>query len=336
MNQETDARKPAVLRHRLVALLSDFEEQLKRDDLRDQVKALVPALHLFQDLGSSLIPDDQASSAQERILYYLQKYPFQVIAGEELAVVSGISEYGRRVRELHVEQGWPIYSGKAAKAMLDAALEDGDEGLFEPRLTDYEIRSMKAYDYVMVGDQDRDAALRWNVANDIRKLDLGMKERLLRYFRRNVGRPVTGEELEYVANSARTWPRRVRELRTEEGWPIATRLSGRPDLPVGSYVLEADRQAEQHDRAISDAVRVAVLERDDFRCRCCGWSPQEEHSDADPRTLLELHHADPHASGGSNDSENLFALCNVHHDEVHRLKLSDRDSFLGWLKRDCG
>ena len=54
-----------------------------------------------------------ASSARERILSYLQASPNQVIEGMELAVISGISEYGRRVRALR-ETGITILTGPEA------------------------------------------------------------------------------------------------------------------------------------------------------------------------------------------------------------------------------
>lgn len=325
---------PEKLRRRLIELLTDFEQRLNEDDLRDQVQALVPAVYILRDLGSSLIPKNDAASARERILYYLRRYPFTVIAGDELAVVSGISEYARRVRELRVEYGWPIYSGITAKEMLEEELTDGTGEIFGPQLTPEVIGEMKMDDYILVGEQDRDAAHRWNVANDIRKLDISIRDRLLKYLRANVAQAVTGEELRYVARGAQSWPRRTRELRTEEGWPVATRNSGRPDLPVGVYVLEADRQSVPHDRNIPDSVRVTVLERDDFKCRCCGWKPSERE-DNDPRTLLELHHIEHHAEGGSNDPENLISLCNVHHDEVHRQKLNEESDFFKWLEESC-
>ena len=74
------------------------------------------------------------------------------------------------------------------------------------------------------------------------------------------------KELSYLANGRTEWARRVRELRTEEGWPIVTKNAGRGDLPVGVYVLEEDRQAYEHDRKIPDDIRVAVLTRDNFSC----------------------------------------------------------------------
>lgn len=95
-------------------------------------------------------------------------------------------------------------------------------------------------------------------------------------------------------------------------------MQGRPDIPLGSYMLEADRQAPAHDRKIPDPVRIEVLRRDAFSCRQrgCGWSRAQASPD-DPRKFLELHHKVEHAQGGKNTVENLVTLCNVHHDEVH-------------------
>lgn len=211
---------PDLIRRKLIELLEDFEERLRDDDLRHQVKALVPAVYLLRDLGSSLVPRDDARSARQRILYYLQRYPFTVISGDELAVVSGISEYARRVRELRVQKGWPIYSGRTMQEILEDELLNHASDVFGDGVADKTIRSMKPDDYILVGEQDRDAAHRWHVANEIRRGGTSIQDRLLAYLRENVGKPVTGEELRYVAD-AQSWPRRTRELRTEEGWPLA-------------------------------------------------------------------------------------------------------------------
>ena len=109
----------------------------------------------------------------------------------------------------------------------------------------------------------------------------------------------------------------MRELRTEEGWPIVTKNAGRGDLPVGVYVLEEDRQAYEHDRKIPDDIRVAVLTRDNFSCVECGWK-RAMLSREDPRNMLELHHKKHHKDGGENTAENLETLCNVCHDKKHR------------------
>jgi len=330
MARKTRLDNPELLRRQLIDLLTDFKQRLKQDNLREQVKSLIPAVYVLRDLGSSLVPGGTTSSARDRILTYLRRFPFTVIAGDELGVVSGISEYARRVRELRVQFGWPIYSGITAREMLSEEDRESRHDLFGPQVHAEAIQAMDVDDYILLGEQDRDAAHRWNVANTVRKLDLSVRDRILTYLRENVGKPVTGEELRYVAKGATEWGRRTRELRTEEGWPVATRSSGRPDLPVGTYILEADRQSQPHDRKIQDVVRVAVLERDDFSCQFCGWNPSQQ-SAGDPRSLLELHHVEHHIEKGSNEQDNLVTLCNVHHDDIHRNDIRGRAAYDTWL-----
>lgn len=298
---------PEVFRKELVTLLANFEEELKKTDLRTKVLSLVPAHHFLQDLGSSLIPKEYASSARERIIYYFRKYPRLIINGNELMVVAGISEYARRVRELRVQLGWPIISGVTAKEMNT---ED------EFPLADMKVSKMLPDDYILLEDnQDRDAAFRWNKANEIKRKKVGVREKILEYMRYNVGEKITGEELRYVANNKSEWARRVRELRTEYGWPVVTKTTGMPDLPIGVYVLAEDRQAPEHDRVIPDHVRRAVLQRDGYKCQECGWH-HEKWNPSDPRHL-EAHHKEQHADGGANKEENLVTLCNICHDKVH-------------------
>lgn len=304
---------PEELRKSLVDLLVNFSEELKRDDLRTKVVALVPAFHELRDLGSSLIPKSEAPSARDRIIAYLRQYPQTVIDGDELMVVSGISEWARRVRELRVQFGWWIYSGVTFKQM---AQNPDDAASFEAMGINPE--KIKPDQYVLMHtEQDRDAALRWNVLNEIRRKKISTKVKIIEYLRKNVGVQVTGEELSYLAGSAKEWARRVRELRTEDGWPIATKNTGREDLPIGVYVLEEDKQAYEHDRKIPDDVRVAVLERDHFRCVRCHWD-RSMISKEDPRKMLELHHKKHHKDGGENTEANLETLCNVCHDKEHR------------------
>lgn len=308
--------RPEELRRELVALLTDFADKLEHEDLRAKVQALVPAFRKLRDLGCSLIPMSDASSARDRILAYLLKYPHQIIDGDELAVISGISEWARRVRELRVEFGWWIYSGYTFADMAAAAENVGDTA----ELSGIEEMHIRPDQYILMrSEQDRDAAFRWNVLNEIRGKKVSVTDKILEYLRRNVGKQVTGEELKYLAGDAKEWARRVRELRTEAGWPIVTRNSGREDLPVGVYLLERDEQAEEHDRNIPDDVRVAVLKRDNFSCTWedCGWNRSMLSPD-DPRKFLELHHITHHRERGANTVENLRTLCNVHHDQLHR------------------
>lgn len=309
------------------ALLDNFLTKLGNDDLREKVRSLIPAFHKLRDLGSSLISRSIASSARGRLEHYLRAYPKILIDADELLVVSGIGEWARRVRELRVQFGWWIYSGVTIREIAEA----------EPELVD-DLRNMLASDplkvhpdqYVLVREeQDRDAAHRWNLLNGIRREPTGVKAKLLKYLRANVGQIITGEELRYLAGDKKEWARRTRELRTEDGWPVYTKMQGRPDIPVGAYLLDEDKQAEPHDRKIEDDVRVEVLERDNHRCTACGWE-RTQIKQGDPRKFLEIHHLEQHAKGGSNEADNLVTLCNVHHDAVHRDDLKYVDG--KWVK----
>lgn len=311
MARRSRQHDPESLRHELVELLTNFESELKKRDLRLKVLSLVSAHTLLRDLGSSLIPKEYASSARDRILHYLQKYPSTVINGNELMVVAGIGEWARRVRELRVQFGWSIVNGVTAKEM-------NKEGEFP--LEHVDVLKMGPDDYVLINEkQDRDAAFRWNKANEIRRKKAGVRDKILEYLRLNVGQQITGEELRYVANNKSEWARRVRELRTEYGWPVVTKTSGIPDLPVGVYVLAEDRQAPEHDRVIPDNVRRAVLQRDDYKCQKCGWH-HDKWNTSDPRHL-EAHHVKQHVLGGANREENLITVCNICHDKIHRNKI---------------
>jgi len=307
MARRSQQKDPESLRKELLELIRNFETELKNDDLRRKVLALVPAHHILRDLGSSLIPET-AASARDRIILYLIKYPRQVIQGDELMVISGIGEWARRVRELRVQFGWNIATGVTAKEMLE-------EGEFD--LSEFGVEKLSPDNYVLLDEnQDKNAAFRWCRANEIRKKKMAVKDKILEFMLDNVGTPVTGEELRYVANDKTEWARRVRELRTEEGWAVATKNMGRPDLAIGVYLLEDTHQAPPHDRKIPDDVRRAVLVRDGYSCQHCAWN-HTKWNKADPRHL-ELHHKVHHAKGGKNTEVNLITLCTVCHDKVHR------------------
>lgn len=278
--------------------------------LRARVQGLVHANLLLRELGAQMLPGGGEMSGKKRILEYLRAHTGAVVAGNELMAVSGISEYARRVRELRVEEGWPILSGVTGREMR-AALSG------ELPLEDLPP-DMRADQYMLQEDRpDLGAARRWQTANRIRRSSGGVQAKLLQFFRENVGQQITSEELRYIAGDKSEWARRTRELRTEEGWPIVTKFTGNPDLPMGVYIMARDEQAPVHDRYIPEIVRREVMERDDWRCRwtSCGWSPTDARRD--PR-FLEVHHVIQHAHGGCNEAGNLVTLCNLHHDEVHR------------------
>jgi len=306
MARRVKAYAPEDLIDELNAKLHSFRVNLKDLSLRQKVLALVEIHYQTRCLGISSVAVNgiDSKAAVERIKVYLQKHVGIVIAGVELEIVSGISEYARRIRELRVEHGFPILTGQS---------RDEDSGVF-----------LKPDEYLLTDDQpDSDLARRWHVANRIRKMGGGAKHRILQYLKENVLRKVTTEELAYVAKKKHEFGRRTRELRTEEGYAIATKTTGRPDLKVGEYVLlSVDRIAEPHDRHITVEVQRVVYERDGNRCQNpeCGWS-MRQWSQADPR-ILELHHRLRHADRGSNTPENLVVLCNRCHDDVHAGRLT--------------
>jgi hypothetical protein len=312
-------------------ILDEFLATSSDGELRDKVRILIPAVHKLRDLGSSLVARENATSARNRIEYYLRKYPHTLIDGDELLVVSGIGEWARRVRELRVESGWWIYTGVTIKTVAEAEPEQIEElkaAIGSDPLT------VKPDQYILVREeQDLEAAHRWHLLNGIRKQDGSVQDKILKYLRANVGKIVSGEELSYLAKDRTEWARRTRELRTEEGWPVYTKMQGRPDIPVGAYLLEEDKQAPPHDRHIEDSVRVAVLKRDGFKCTYCGWD-RSQLSQGDPRKFLEIHHLQDHAKGGSNTEDNLITLCNVDHDVVHSGKLAWSNG--KWIKIEHG
>lgn len=292
--------------------LVSFSAMPSDTSLRDRALALAPIIHAVRDVGSGLVPGHKSGRA--RILAYLRKFPGEVIAGEELAVVAGIDDWARRVRELRIEKGWPIYSGVTFNQLRE---HDPDQlAEIEAELS-LDANNVGIESYVLLqDDQDQHAADHWTLLKSIRKSKGGVQDKMLALLRSSVGQPISGEQFRYVAGKANEWPRRLRELRTEQGWPVLTRMQGRPDLPVGSYMLDFDRQVEVHDRKIPDRVRSEVLSRDKFSCRYCGWSRDQMHPD-DKRKFLELHHLKDHAKGGANSAANLVTLCNVDHDAYH-------------------
>lgn len=271
--------------------------------LQGKVLHLKALLRDAQRLNIDVIQemDAVASDARTCILLYLQAHVGIIIDSAELEVVSGISDYPRRIRELRVQFGYKVVSG---------AGNDPASGL-----------TLRPSQYVLLdAEPDRDAAHRWHTANHIRRLPISGQDKILQYLQANTGRIVTSEELAYVAKIS-DWPRRVRELRTEEGYAVATRFTGRPDLRSGEYVLEsADRVAEPHDRHIPTDVQQAVYARDSNTCRLCGgrigaWTRPGSYA-------LELHHIQHHAAKGRNLADNLLVLCNACHDDVHAGRLA--------------
>ncbi len=278
-------------------VLARYRVQHEGLSWRDKVLLLVELASKVKTLGTCTNPQAVKVGARERIRLYFLEHVGLVLFAEEIEVVSGISEYARRVRELRVQDGYKILTGHSNDPAVGVELGSAEYLLLD-------------------SEPDIEAARRWHLANRIRReTGGGSRGRLLRYLQENVGQLVTNEELVYVAK-AKEFGRRVRELRTEQGYAISTKFTGRPDLAMGEYVLESlDRIAEPHDRRIPFDVQKTVYAKDANTCQLCGWNRDKWTRD-DPR-ILELHHIKEHAAGGSNTPDNLTTLCSRCHDKVH-------------------
>lgn len=74
---------------------------------------------------------------------------------------------------------------------------------------------------------------------------------------------------------------------------------------------------------IPDAVKYAVRDRDERRCRKCGYSG--------PGFALHIHHIVEVQDGGGNEPENLILLCVTCHDEWHAYDATSALPFEEWL-----
>jgi hypothetical protein len=131
------------------------------------------------------------------------------------------------------------------------------------------------------------------------------------HFLANIGRVMDSDELRSVADNQSEWARRVRELRTEEGYLILTH-NDRSELKPGQYLLETPKPQPAFERAISKETRAYVLDRNGFTCQMCGAVAGEPHPyDPTRNTRLHLGHVIDKSVGGTDDPSNLRAICSV-------------------------
>ena len=136
-------------------------------------------------------------------------------------------------------------------------------------------------------------------------------DRLRTYFLANIGRILDSEELREVGEISE-WARRVRELREDEGFDIVTNNDD-AGLKPGQYMLRSMAQTKPRpsfQRGISKRTRAYVLDRNGFTCQMCGAAAGDPSPmDANVRTRLHLGHMIDLNHGGSNEVNNLRALC---------------------------
>ncbi len=178
----------------------------------------------------------------------------------------------------------------------------------------------------------------------------GARAKLRVHFLANLKRIMTSKELREVAGGISEWARRVRELRTEEGFQILTH-NDRSDLKPGEYLLEDPKPHPAFARQISKETRAFVLDRNGFTCQMCGAVAGEPHPfDPTRKTRLHIGHVIEISKGGSDDASNLRALCSICNEgaqnmvlmrpdlthllvQVRRAKAEDQLEVLRWLAK---
>lgn len=154
---------------------------------------------------------------------------------------------------------------------------------------------------------------------------VGARTKLRQHFLNNIGRIMNSDELREVAGGITEWARRVRELRTEEGYQIQTH-NDRSELKPGQYILDDPKPQPAFERAISKETRAYVLDRNGFTCQMCGAVAGEKHPyDATRKTRLHIGHIIDKSQGGSDEASNLRALCSICNEGSSNLTL-DRPS----------
>ncbi len=149
----------------------------------------------------------------------------------------------------------------------------------------------------------------------------GARVKLREHFLANIGCVMDSDELRQVAGGITEWARRVRELRTEEGYQIQTH-NDRSDLKPGQYILEDPTPKPAFERAISKETRAFVLDRNGFTCQMCGAVAGEPHPyDPSRKTRLHIGHIIDKSQGGTDDPSNLRALCSVCNEGASNLTL---------------
>lgn len=139
----------------------------------------------------------------------------------------------------------------------------------------------------------------------------GARGKLRAHFLANIGRVMDSEELRAIAGNQSEWARRVRKLRTEEGYLILTH-NDRSELKPGQYLLETPKPQPAFERTISKETRAYVLDRNGFTCQMCGTAAGEPHPyDPTRKTRLHIGHIIDKSKGGSDEPSNLRAICSI-------------------------
>jgi 5-methylcytosine-specific restriction endonuclease McrA len=270
------------------ALAKGLADDVSREDF-DPVLAEIEAVR--RERFGPRPPAASGAGAKGRILQHLREHVGEQVYGEELAAISGIQEWARRVRELRVEDG-------------------------------FDIQEVGRSTYVLTSKEpDAERAAQWQLVDRIRNESGSARDRIGRFLSESVGQTVTRNQIDDVGK-IKEGSRRLRELRDEHGWPIETHVDD-PTLRPSEYRLLSTDRNDRRDptqRLYPDALRQKVFERDNYTCQICGRNKEKAEAAGNARFYLELHHrvaiADEINSlppGERNEPDNLITLCHSDH-----------------------
>ena len=181
----------------------------------------------------------------------------------------------------------------------------------------------------------------------------GVKQRLKDFFLEHVGEVVTSSQLQEVAAPAVEWARRLREIRSQEGWDIRSHHDD-SDLRQDQYRLAAlpDENATYvfHSN-ISASLRAQVLHRNGSTCQMCGRAAgDDDELNPGRKVRLTMGHIVDEIHGGEATFMNLRAECATCNEgvrdlapeppswlplmsQVRRARRNDQLEVLRWLKQ---
>jgi hypothetical protein len=177
----------------------------------------------------------------------------------------------------------------------------------------------------------------------------GSKQRIRKFLLSNIGRVIESREIQEASGWVAEWARRLRELRDEEGYQILSHKDRR-DLKPGHYMILTDVRRPVMPRGVSKETRAYVLDRNGYTCQSCGLAA----GDPDPyestrKVRLVMGHIVDKSKGGSDDADNLRAMCTNCNEglqnagvtrpdlkqlltQVRRATIDDQIAVLKWLE----
>lgn len=140
--------------------------------------------------------------------------------------------------------------------------------------------------------------------------ELKGKRGIAAYLAARVGQVIHNSELYEASGRQSEYTRRIRELRSEDGWDIQTHYDA-ADLKQDEYRLASsppENPLPKFKRGISQRLRAQALARDGFTCQMCGAAAGDMDARG-RRVRLQVDHIKNKNEGGADSLGNLRTLC---------------------------